>query len=305
MKSPNKWLKRGTTITGAIGVIWLAIYFWPVPTQEKREYFNSNRPLVMAHQGGKALAPESTMEAFEKAAHLDVDVIDFDVHLTKDGNLMAIHDPTVDRTTDGTGKVKDMTAKEIQQLDAGAHFQAVDGSYPYQGKGVSIPTVGEVFDAFPDMKWNIEIKDTNEPDQYKAAAVKLWELITEYELEEKVVIASFDQEIIEMVLNVSNGNALTAGGKSEVAQFVVLHKLFLNGAYRTDIDAIEIPIEQYGINLVDRKLIDGAHEQGIDVHYWTINEEKTMHALLDAGADGILTDRPDVLLDVLYERGGE
>lgn len=226
MKNPNKWLKRGTPVAGFIGVIWLAIYFWAVPTQEKSKFFNSNRPLVMAHQGGKALAPESTMGAFEKAANLEVDVIDFDVHLTKDGKLMAIHDPTVDRTTDGTGKVKNMTVEEIQQLDAGVHFQAEDGSYPYQGEGVSIPTVGEIFEAFPDMKWNIEIKDTNDPDQYMAAAVKLWDLITEYGMEDKVVIASFDQDIIDMVQDVSNGNALTAGGKSEVAKFVVLHKLF-------------------------------------------------------------------------------
>src|SRR5699024_1693318 len=119
MKETNRLLKRITTFFGIIGVLWLILYLLPVQEQEKRPFFENERPLVMAHQGGAALAPTSTMEAFYKAVELGVDIIEFDVHMTKDGELVAIHDPTVDRTTDGEGVVNDMTLSEIQALDAG------------------------------------------------------------------------------------------------------------------------------------------------------------------------------------------
>lgn len=281
---------------------WVLIYFFPVQSRDKHPFFDNDRPLVMAHQGGQGLAPSSTLEAFQKAYELGVDVIEFDIHMTKDGYLVAIHDPTVDRTTDGNGKVNDMTLDEIQTLDAAANFQDENGENHFKGKGVTIPTVEQVFDAIPDVRWNIEIKDSNDPKLYRPIAEKLWRIIQDYHLEDHVLIASFDQDIIDIVTEITDGKALIAGGRQEITKFVILHKLFFNGLYRPAVDAIEIPTKDSSINLMDLKLIRGAHKRGIDVHYWTINDAETMEKLLDLGANGILTDRPDILLKVLENR---
>ncbi len=299
-KKRSKWRIIGYCI-GILLILWIIIYFFPVKSLEKQAFFVNDRPLVIAHGGGQGLAPTSTLEAFKNSYELGVDVIEFDVHMTKDGYLAAIHDPTVDRTTNGTGKVNEMTLEEVQALDAGVNFQDEIGEYTYKGKGVHIPTVQEAFAAIPDMRWNIEIKDSNNPHLYRPIAEKLWGLIQQYRLEDKVLIASFDQDIVDIVSDVSDGKALTAGGRQEITKLVLLHKIFLNGLYQPKVHAIEIPTEDSSINLIDAKIIKGAHKRGMDVHYWTINDAQTMRELLDLGADGILTDRPDILLDVLKE----
>lgn len=281
--------------------VWIIIYFIPFQAKEKHPFFDNDRPLVMAHQGGQHLAPASTLEAFKNARDLGVDIIEFDIHMSKDGYLIPIHDPTLDRTTDGTGRINNLTLEEIQSVDAGAKFQDLDGEYSFRGKGISLPTVEEVFKEIPNMRWNIEIKDTNDPELYRPIAEKLWSLMEKYELEDKVLVASFDQNIIDTVLDVSNGKAIVAGGRQEVTKFVILHKLFLNGLYRPSVDAIEIPTKESIINLKDKKVIRGAQKQGMDVHYWTINDRETMKELIELGADGIITDRPDILIELLEE----
>ena len=258
--------------------------------------------LVIAHQGGEHLAPSNTLASFKNAEELGVDVIELDIHMTKDGHLVTIHDPTVDRTTDGEGRVNDLTLEEVQKLDAGDYFKDLDGNYSYRDQGVYIPTIEEVFAEIPHMRWNIEIKDSNDPELYRTISEKLWEIIKQYRLEEKVLIAAFDQNIIDIVLDVTDGEALVSGGREEIKKFVILHKIFLNGLYRPTIDAIQIPTEDSNINLIDSNMIRGAERKNIDVHYWTINDVETMKVLIELGANGIITDRPDLLLDLLKEK---
>lgn len=253
----------------------------------------------MAHQGGKHLAPSSTLEAYRNAADLGVDIMELDLHMTKDGHLITIHDPTIDSITDGTGVVNEMTLAEIQSYDAGANFKDLNGEYSFKGKGVYIPTLDEVFEAIPDMRWNIEIKDTNDPALHGPIAEKLWDLIVFHGLEEKVLLASFDQKIVDLMTDVSDGKAIVAAGQQEATKFVILQKAFLTGLYRHKVHAIEIPTEQGPINLMDKKIIRGAKKHGLDVHYWTINDPELMQELIDLGADGIITDRPDLLLELL------
>jgi len=280
---------------------WMAIYFFPVTKLTIPTYFYHEKPLVIAHQGGEHLAPSSTLEAFRNAMKLGVDVIEFDVHMTQDEYLVAIHDPTVDRTTNGTGKINDMTLEEIQSLDAGIYFKDLDGKYSFRNQGVYIPTVNEIFSEVPNMRWNIEIKDTNDPDLYRLIAQKLWNIIQEFKLENDVLFAAFDQEIIDIILDVTDGEALVSGGRGEVTKFVILHKLFLNGLYRPKVNALQIPTEDSQINLKDKKLIRGANNRGMEIHYWTINDPETMEELIELGADGIITDRPDLLIELLNE----
>lgn len=279
--------------------IWLIIFIFPVSKRADHAFLNKDRPLVIAHQGGEHLAPSGTLEAFENADRLGVDVLEFDIHMTTDGHLVSIHDPTVDRTTNGTGTVNDMTLKEVQALDAGDYFVDLDGEYSFRDQGVYIPTVEEVFDALPDMHYNIEIKDTNDPKLYRDIAKKLWKIIKEYELEEKVLIASFDHDIIDIVSDVTDGEALVSGGRQEITKFVIFHKGYLNGLYRNKVDAVQIPTKDSGINLKDRNIIRGANKRGMGVHYWTINDQEIMKELIELGANGIITDRPDLMIDLL------
>ncbi|UCZ52408.1 glycerophosphodiester phosphodiesterase [Bacillus shivajii] len=304
-KAPNKKGNRIKWIVAVLGILlvsWLVIYFFPVAERPAQSFFENDRPLVIAHQGGEHLAPSNTLAAFEQARELGVDVIEFDVHMTKDGYLVAIHDNTVDRTTDGIGKVNDLTLEEIRALDAADYFQDLNGEYSYKEQGVTIPTVEEIFDEFSDMRLNIELKATNDPEFYEPMSKRLWELIEEYGNAKRVLVASFEHDIIEMFQEVSNGQVPVSGGRQEVTKFVVFHKLFLNGLYRANVDAIQIPTEESIFNLKDEKLIHGAKKRGMDVHYWTINDQDKMRELVELGADGIITDRPDLLIEVLEEQ---
>jgi glycerophosphoryl diester phosphodiesterase len=276
---------------------------WKGKKIEEKPFFKNERPLVIAHQGGELLAPSNTMTAFKKAAELGVDVLETDIHITKDGHLVTIHDPTVDRTTNGTGFVADLSLKEVQQLDAGYHFKDLQGNYSYRGKGVRIPTVEELFQQFPNMRIEIEIKDDNPSERLNEISKKLWELIKKYNKEDQVLVASFNQEIIELFKFYSNGETAVASGKQEVTKFVLLQKLFLLGFYRPQADVHQIPTQESIFDLGKESLIKGAHKHGVNVHYWTIDDKETMRQLLDAGADGLLTNRPDLLLEVLNERG--
>ena len=300
-KKRSKWRYFGWTVL-IILILWIIIFLFPREKRIEHAFFTSEGPLVIAHQGGKDLAPSSTLEAFQNAKELGVDVIEFDIHMTKDGHLVAIHDDTVDRTTDGEGRVNDLTLEEVQSLDAGANFQDLNGNYSFRNQGMIIPSLEEIFENIPDMRWNIEIKATNDPDLYESISEKLWKTIQDYGLEDDALIVSFDQEIIDMVEDASGGHALIAGGRAEVTKFVIFHKLFLNGLYRPQVDAMQIPTEEGPINLEDKKLIRGAEKAGIDLHYWTINKEDSMQKLIDLGAHGILTDRPDILIDLLDEK---
>ncbi|MFT4413844.1 glycerophosphodiester phosphodiesterase [Fredinandcohnia humi] len=304
-KSPKKRKKIIYFGAGLIVILvaLLLVNFLPVKKQPVWSAFDSERPLVIAHQGGEQLAPSNTMEAFTLAKELGVDVLEFDIHITKDGHLVTIHDPTVDRTTNGKGAVVDYTLEELQKLDAGYSFQNVDGEYNYRGKGAHIPSVKEVFEAFHDMPMIIEIKDDNPPERMEEVAKNLWELIVEYQMEEQVIVASFDQKIIDVFQTYSDGKTPVAAGEQEVVKFVLFHKLFLRNLYQPEVSFLHIPTSESIFDLADQTVIKGAHRRGVDIHYWTINDKETMKLLIESGADGIMTDRPDLMLEVLNELG--
>ena len=283
----------------SIIVYWLPVEKATPPPFLQKE---NERPLVIAHQGGKHLAPGNTIEAFQNAVDLGADVIETDIHITKDGQLVTIHDPTVDATTDGSGYVKDYTLKELQRLDAAYYFQDLKGEYSFRGKSIYVPTLEEVFQRFPDMRINIEVKDDNPEERIEEMVQKLIKLIEEYDMEDKVLIASFDQDIINLVEAYSKGRVATQGGKQEAKKFVILHKLFMRNLYKTSVDAFQLPLQEGNLDLTQSILISGAHRIGLQVHYWTVNDRETMEKLINLGADGIITDRPDLLLNILGER---
>lgn len=296
-------MKGVGALLGITFIVWVVIFIWPVNERPRRAFLSENEldegPLVIAHGGGGHLAPSNTMAAFENAYEMGVDVLEYDVHMTADGHLVTIHDDTVDRTTNGSGRVNDLTLEEVQSLDAGYHFEDTEGEHSFRGRGVSIPTVEELFTHFPDVKHLIELKDTNDESLWENMVQEMWRLIEDNAMHDRVMVASFTHAINERFQEVSNDTVAIGGGEEEVRPFAYSHILFLNSLSNPNADAFQLPTEQEGHDLTRRNILRGAHNRGMHVYYWTINEKDRMQDLIDKGASGIITDRPDYLLDVL------
>ena len=253
-----------------------------------------NYPLVIAHQGGDGLWPGDTMFAFQNAANLGVDVLEMDVHITKDGVLVLMHDEAVDRTTDGTGEIESMNLVELKKLDAGYDWSDDDGAtFPFRGQGVTIPTMEEVFNAFPDMHLTIEIKKTN-----ASMAKPFCDLIRKHHMQDKVLIASFHDDKLKEFRETCPEVA-TSSAKNETTAFVLLTKPFLGSFYSPKFFSLQVPEESSGITVMTPAFVKAAHERNLAVEPWTINDAETMKKLIDWGVDGIITDRPDIMLEVL------
>lgn len=299
----KRLLKVLGILVSLVGAVWLAIFLWPVKERPERAFYRSDDPdvLIIAHRGGKGLAPEGTMAAFDNAASLEVDVFEYDTHMTSDGHLVVIHDDTVDRTTNGSGKVNEMSLEDVQLLDAGYNFVDDAGEYSFRDKGVYIPTVEEMFQKYPNMRHLIELKDTNAPELYDDVIEELWRLIQEYNMEDNVMVGSFTHSINERFEEVSWGEIPIGAGEDAVRDFATKHVAYLNGLASSSVDSLQLPTESDGYDLTTNNLIQSAKARGMSVYYWTINDKETMRELVEKNVDGIMTDYPNLLIEVLEE----
>lgn len=299
----KRLLKVLGILASLVGAVWLAIFLWPVKERPERAFYRPDDPdvLVIAHRGGKGLAPEGTMAAFDNAASLEVDVFEYDTHMTSDGHLVVIHDDTVDRTTNGSGKVNEMSLEDVQLLDAGYNFVDDAGEYSFRDKGVYIPTVEEMFQKYPNMRHLIELKDTNAPELYDDVIEELWRLIQEYNMEDNVMVGSFTHSINERFEEVSWGEIPIGAGEDAVRDFATKHVAYLNGLASSSVDSLQLPTESDGYDLTTNNLIQSAKARGMSVYYWTINDKEIMRELVEKNVDGIMTDYPNLLIEVLEE----
>lgn len=253
-------------------------------------------PLLIAHRGGSALAPENTLAAFRRAIHWwRADLLEVDVHPTRDGDCVVIHDPTVDRTTDGHGRVADLTVEQLRGLDAGYRFTPDGGeTRPYSGTGVHIPTLREVLEELPDARVNVEIKDTR-----AQAAVR--DTIRALGAEHRVLIAAGDAGNRSRFHDYPGP---TSAGAQDLYAFYALHLSRTTRFYRPPVDAFQMPERNGGRQVLTPRLVDEAHAHNVAIHVWTVDEEDDMRRLLDWGVDGLISDRPDRLARVLHERTG-
>ncbi len=250
--------------------------------------------LNFAHQGGDQLWPGNTLLAFEQAAALGVDVLELDVHATADGAIVVIHDETVDRTTDGTGLIKEMTLDQLRRLDAAYRWSADDGrTFPFRGHGLTIPTLAEVLAAVPEARLNVELKQA-EP----SIAAPVCDLIRRHGLEARVLVASFHEQAMREFRQACPAVA-TAATQNEMIVFVALNYLFLADLYSPPFQAAQVPEERFNLPVVTASFVAAAHRRNVQVHVWTINETADMQRLLALGVDGIMTKRPDRLAGLL------
>ncbi len=260
----------------------------------------SDWPTNFAHRGTSARAPENTLEAFRMAVEAGAGGLELDVHMTRDGEIVVIHDATVDRTTDGSGAVAGMALDELRSLDAGYRFSPDGGrTHPYRGRGLRVPVLAEVYEEFPESYVNIDIKEA-QPDVEEAVL----RVIRDAGAEERTLVVSDDHAVVRRFRRVSGGWISTGASRLEIGAFYVLCRLRLEWLVRPAYDALQVPVEHEGITLVTPRFLEAAHSRGVRVDVWTINEPGEMRRLLDLGVDVIMTDHPETLADVLEVRRG-
>jgi glycerophosphoryl diester phosphodiesterase len=255
-------------------------------------------PANLAHRGASARAPENTLEAFRMAVEQGAGGLELDVHATRDGEIVVIHDATVDRTTDGSGAVADMALDELRRLDAGYRFSPDGGlTFPYRGRGLRIPTLAEVYEEFPDAPVNADIKERR-----AGAEEAVLRVIERAVAEARTLVASNDHAVVRRFRRASGGRIPTAASRREIAAFYLMSRSRLEALGRPAYDALQVPVEHRGIELVTPRFLRAAHSRGVRVDVWTINDPGEMRRLLDLGVDVIMTDRPGVLAGLLEER---
>ena len=260
-------------------------------------YLDGPKPRFFAHRGGALEAPENTIEAFRAGLDAGADRLELDVHATSDGHVVVIHDETVDRTTDGSGLVREKTLAELQALDAGARFVADDGSRPFAGRGVVVPTLASVFEAFPGVPLNIEIKQ-NAP----AIEAEVLEVLDRFDAREQVLLAAEVGEIMERIRRAAPG-VPSGTSVDDGAEFLDSWARGRLDAYTPRGIAFQVPPTFMDQPLVTREFVEVAHARGVEVHVWTIDEADEIERLLGLGVDGIMTDRPTVCAEVFRRLG--
>lgn len=252
-------------------------------------------PLLVAHRGGSGLAPENTLAAFTAAVELwDADMLEMDVRLTRDGEVVVIHDALVDRTTDGSGPVSSLTLAELQRLDAGYRFMDPGGATPFRGEGVRVPRFEEVLTAYPRTRINVECK---EPD----VAAGLVEIILRHRAQDRVLVAAAEESSRRSARGYPGP---WGASKHHILLFRLLHRLPGKGFYTPGADILQVPEVWRGVHIVTPSLVRAAHARNLPVQVWTVDDPVAMRRLLSWGVDGIQSDRPDVLARVLVEYCG-
>lgn len=262
-----------------------------------RPYLDGERPLAFAHRGGAGLWPENTLEAFRGALEAGCRYIETDLHMTRDGVIVIHHDERLERTTNGVGPIRVRPLAELKKLDAGFHFTLDSGnSHPFRGKGVTIPTFEEALELSGEVRFNIEIKQ-REPSMARA----LWELIEKHELHDRVLVAAAEEDIGHEFDRIARGRVARSPGVRGVLAFWAASRVGATGLLASEYDALQVPPRQGPLTVVDGRFVRAAHAAGVQVHVWTIDEPAEMHRLLSLGVDGLMSDRPDILMDVVRE----
>ncbi|MBS1795007.1 MAG: glycerophosphodiester phosphodiesterase [Acidobacteria bacterium] len=291
------WLLLGLILMLAGIYAYLAMQTGkPAAVRAVLQYDNAH-PLVFAHRGGGGLFPENTLEAFKYSAEMGVDVLELDIHATRDGVLVVHHDERVDRTTDGRGFIREMTFAEVEKLDAGYQFSPDGGqTFPFRGKGVRVPTLEEIFAAFPALTFNIEPKQA-----LPSVTAPLCTMIRERRMTDRVIVGSFRQTAIDE-FRAACPEVATAGTPAEVSEFLAMYKVGLGASYSPPMQVLQIPERIGRLEVVTGDFLAAARKLNLKVHVWTINDAADMQRLLDLKVDGIMTDYPDRLLRLLGRR---
>ncbi|MFD7886324.1 glycerophosphodiester phosphodiesterase [Streptomyces bauhiniae] len=247
----------------------------------RHPYLDHPGPIPFAHRGGAAEGVENTVAQFRRAVELGYRYIETDVHLTADGTLVAFHDDSLDRVTDGTGRVADLPWAEVRQARVG-------GREP-------VPLFAELLETFPEVRWNVDVKA-------EAALLPFLELVGRTDTWDRVCVGSFSEARVRRAQRLAGPRLATSFGTLGVLG-LRLRSWGLPAPVRGSAVAAQVPEAQSGVPVADGRFVRAAHARGLQVHVWTVNEPERMHRLLDLGVDGIMTDHIDTLREVMEDRG--
>ncbi|WNZ13081.1 glycerophosphodiester phosphodiesterase [Streptomyces sp. 11x1] len=247
----------------------------------RHPYLDHPGPIAFAHRGGAADGLENTTAQFRRAVESGYRYIETDVHATLDGKLVAFHDSTLDRMTDGAGRIADLSWREIGSA-------RVAGVEP-------VPLFEELLEEFPEVRWNVDVKA--EP-----ALHPLLNLIARTAAWDRVCVGSFSESRVARAQRLAGPRLATSYGTSGVLG-LRLRSWGVPATVRRSAVAAQVPESHAGVPVVDHRFVRAAHARGLRVHVWTVNEPQRMHRLLDLGVDGIMTDHIDTLRKVLEDRG--
>jgi glycerophosphoryl diester phosphodiesterase len=258
------------------------------------KFFAGSRPRVFGHKGSAGTTPENTIVSLDQGVADGADVLEFDVCLTKDKRLVVCHDPTVDRTTNGTGRIADLTLAQIKELDAGYHFQPAGSTdHPFRGQGITIPTLDDVLERFPHILLDIELKgDAPETAPIFLALLKRFDRMDDG----SIICSSFSHKLLRAVRKLAPQLATSYSQRENIA-WVVLTKLHLRTLRprRAPARVLQLPFKRNRMTIVTPQLVKLAHALDLEVHVWTVNDESDMRRLLAMGVDGIFSDYPERL----------
>ena len=274
--------------------IIIILILWPVPAQKTHVYFNDaphDRLEVIAHGGGLGLRPANTLPALDAAIAMGADVLEVDVQRTADGVLVLLHDDTLDRTTDLTGPIAQMSWAEVGKADAGAN--RLINNTDFSNQGIGVPRFKDALMRFPDKRWIAEIKPNTEE-----AAIAMCQTIIAAGMSKKVLVGSFHKKALT-AFRAACPDVATSMHSGEVARFAIAAYFGVSRFINTPAIAMQVPMKSSGIRLAHPRVINAAKAQGVRVHFWTINDTEEMSELITLGADGIITDYPPKLVSVL------
>ena len=256
-------------------------------------FTSARETLNIAHRGGAGERPESTLEAFRHALAAGADVLELDVHLSRDREVIVCHDADLKGVSGEEGRIAELTGTEIRRVDAGAIWSPDGVSTPYAGKGLTLPSLAELFEELPEAQMNVDIK-VEDP----AVVERVAELIRRFDRVDRTVVASFSARQLKRFRKLAPEIA-TSAHPWDVRRFYALSRLGLPAFARSKIPYLQVPEYHGSLHLVTKQFVEAAHRAGRQVHVWTVNEPRAMQRLLELHVDGIVTDFPSTLTSLL------
>ena len=255
-----------------------------------------NRPLAFAHRGGAALRPENTIEAFDHGLSFGADGLELDVHLSRDGVVVVHHDDTLDRTTNASGPLSALTADDLARVDAGYRFtpapRSPEPAYPFRGAGLGIPTFRTVLERYPHVRLIVELKTGDaELARRTVDAVRAADAI------DRVALGSFSWTGLHAARRYEP--RIATGAAREETRWALYRSWVRWPLGRTKYREFQVPVRAGSTVIVTPQFMAHAHRAGLPVRVWTIDDPAEMEQLLSWGADGIISDRPDIAVDVV------
>jgi glycerophosphoryl diester phosphodiesterase len=262
-------------------------------------YFDIPRPVVIGHRGAAGERPENTLLSFEKALEDGAQILESDIQVTRDGVPILLHDPDVDRTTEGRGAVSELDLQGVRRLDAGHAFEDASGHHPYRGQSIHIPSLEEAFERFPEARFNLEIKSAD-----PRATSRTLDLVARFGRPDRTLLTAGETPIMKQLRRaLAQHAAQPAVGASQDEIVAAVRSALSDAPMPAGVMALQIPAHFLDQPLVTPELVLHAHAHGVEIHVWTINDLDEIEALLDLGVDGIVTDHPGRMVDWLARAG--